>query len=298
MTDLRTRLRDVERTAPPDLWLDISHREPKHDPLRATPSGRQRALVAALAVAVVGASIGFAVAAFHRGPTNGSVAPSPAVPENGEIAFVTSGIDTQFISFVRPDGTGLRDLTSPGGHVIEGRFQGLAWSPDGTTLAFSLRPAFTGGASFDVWTVHADGTRLTQVTRDAGDEVDPTWSPDGTMIAFAGFAGVGIDGARFGDRIYTVNADGSNERVRSDVASSDRDPAWSPVGASTLAFVRSVDGVDRIFTMDLNGAGVRQLTFGPGGQSSPAWSPDGSRLAFVAASGGRTHPCSSWRRTV
>ena len=36
----------------------------------------------------------------------------------------------------------------------------------------------------DVWTIDADGTDLTRLTRAPYPEFDPSWSPDGTEIAF------------------------------------------------------------------------------------------------------------------
>lgn len=49
---------------------------------------------------------------------------------------------------------------------------GLAWSPDGSTLAFvAADPAGIG----DVWTVRADGTRLTRLTHDLGAVGTLSW---------------------------------------------------------------------------------------------------------------------------
>jgi TolB protein len=48
------------------------------------------------------------------------------------------------------------------------------WSPDGTTLAFL--DDRTGGA-FDLYTVAANGSRLTQITKDPTEEFSPSWRP-------------------------------------------------------------------------------------------------------------------------
>ncbi len=72
MTDLATRLRDVERTEPPDLWSDIAGRTPRALP--AEPR-RGRVVAAAVAVVVVVAGIVAPLTLLHssdvRGPGSG-----------------------------------------------------------------------------------------------------------------------------------------------------------------------------------------------------------------------------------
>jgi Tol biopolymer transport system component len=64
----------------------------------------------------------------------------------------------------------------------ESRDGGPRWSPDGTTIAFHSDR--TG--RFEIWTIQADGSGLTQVTHTAdGAATGPVWSPQGTRIAYA-----------------------------------------------------------------------------------------------------------------
>ena len=71
MSDLRTRLRDVERVEPPDLWPDIRHREPRHS---AGPSRPRVALAVAAAVVVAGVLVPLGFLSFSGGdrPVGGS----------------------------------------------------------------------------------------------------------------------------------------------------------------------------------------------------------------------------------
>jgi Tol biopolymer transport system component len=76
-------------------------------------------------------------------------------------------------------------------------------SPDGTKIVFMQNQ---GGTNFwQIFTVNADGTNLTQLTNEPANHGDPVWSPDGTKISF------GSDREGGGKvNIFTTNADGSN----------------------------------------------------------------------------------------
>jgi hypothetical protein len=84
-----------------------------------------------------------------------------------------------------------------------------AVSPDGQTVAFmSLR-----GENWDVYTVGIDGTDLTQLTTDTGNDGLPAWSPNGTSIAFVSER----DGAW---AVWAMNIDGKNQRPLFDLGGS------------------------------------------------------------------------------
>ena len=151
------------------------------------------------------------------------------------IAFQAYAGGTFHIWVMRPDGSGVRQVTSGHGDDREPRF-----SPDGKKLAFSSDRAFNG--SYDIWVVDLGSGALTQWTNTGGvttpptpasvDEFEPTWSPDGKKIAFV---------SDRGDHSFVVIYEFGRSTLRYLSPSADRDlyPRWSPDG-SHLAFVRLV----------------------------------------------------------
>jgi TolB protein len=128
----------------------------------------------------------------------------------------------------------------------------------------------------DVWSINADGTDLTRLTRSPWPEFDATWSPDGTQIAFRS--------ERAGDpEIWLMNADGSEPRRLAPGLS----PAWSPVG-SEIAYASPGEALcppgrglrcSGLSIMNADGSGQHRVPNTDGGEY-PSWSPDGVRIAF------------------
>jgi Tol biopolymer transport system component len=166
---------------------------------------------------------------------------SPAwSPDGSRIAYTVyqeggpEGL-TEQIWTVNPDGTGPRPLVDLGecGPSCAG---GLAWSPDGSTLAFHSQHATYPNAvpAWAIYVVRADGSDVRQITDKLDrDSLWPAWSPDGSRIAFV--RRDDLQGG--GGQLYTATPDGSDVRPVGGVLMSPPYPAfalwsWNPVAGT------------------------------------------------------------------
>ena len=189
-------------------------------------------------------------------------------PDGRRIAFVSwfrLGGKSD-VNIMAADGTGLRRvrLSAPKHADFPPR-----WSPDGTRLAFLVGEEAQDGATFAIYTVRADGTRLRRL---AAARSNPAWSPDSRRLAFVG-------ANRDGDlHLYTMAADGTDGRqITAAPIGSLRSEyrwawalAWSPDGERLLYGCAS-----GVCVVDLEGQPV-----GAVGGLLPAWAADGQRIAL------------------
>jgi TolB protein len=109
-----------------------------------------------------------------------------------------------------------------------------AWSPDGKLIAFCAPSCDWFDGETNIYTIHPDGTGLTQLTShlrttDNGSMVtdSPSWSPDGSQIVFAHGPSPN-DGNDFFD-LYEMNRDGSGLHVvLPNIVLSEDYPDWGP----------------------------------------------------------------------
>jgi len=140
----------------------------------------------------------------------------------------------------------------------------LAWSEDGSKLAFS-----TSAAGGPIEVVDAAGSARRQVTAGRFDH-SPAWSPDGARLAFSRAFSPG--GPEY---VYLVGADGTGLVALGPQGAA---PAWSPDGTRLAFWQRVPEGV-ALSVFDFAGEQVRLLTRTlPAFSRAPRWSPDGTRL--------------------
>jgi Tol biopolymer transport system component len=220
----------------------------------------------------------------------GVAAAAAPIPDGPRLAFVAMSALKQSGFTVRTVGPeSSRPLVlargSRGG-VVPRPFDGVAWSADGSLLAFTGSKGDRSG----IYTVRADGTGLRFLRGTRGGS-EPVFSPDGRKIAFTRER-LG-NGFFLGTTPWVAEVNGSRARRLADwrdgveyVPSS-----FSPDG-SALAVTRTRFGSNRpkalLLELDRSG-GRRRLA--PFPASDPAFSPDGTQIALVRYSYSR-------RRTI
>jgi len=154
---------------------------------------------------------------------------------------------------------------------------GLNLSGQNQKLAFAQKVGGDTDANFEIMTVGAGGTGLTQLTNNSIMDVYPSFSPDGSQIAFLS-QGTTLD-------IYIMNADGTGRQLLYDSGYHDADVDWGNGGR--IVFTRN----SQIWTIKDDGTDALQLTnplhageWGvanlPIGDYDPRFNSDGSRVVF------------------
>ena len=167
---------------------------------------------------------------------------------------------------------------------------GVAWSPDGSRLAFTADAHQRDEHSYersDLWVADLDGT-VTRLTDDEYNYSSPEWSPDGREIAVRGNEGLDVIIREARDRgspteLYVLDA-ADGRRLRSLTADWDlipSAPTWSPDGRHVY-FSGGIGGNTHLFRVPAGGGMVEQVTSGDRRLGSFSYSADFSRMAFRA----------------
>ena len=104
-----------------------------------------------------------------------------------------------------------------------------SWSPDGRQIAFESDADVGAGnpeRDMEVWIMRADGSRPTQLTRNAIHDEGPAWSPDGRLLAYTS----GFD-ERHGN-IHVMTSTGRHVRRLTSYANADESPDWQAIPAA------------------------------------------------------------------
>lgn len=177
-------------------------------------------------------------------------------PDGHQIAFEADGE----LRVMNANGSGVRTVTS-------GAFpDSISFSPDGEHLAFTGR----AGGSLDIFTVRTDGSELTRLTEDSGQDRQPAWSPNGKLIAF-------VSNRWNGPHVWLMRADGSGQRL---LVARPKDGQVTPDFAPNGRRIAVVKGA-RVLTMSLDGTHRKVLSGRGTILTQPVYSPDGRSIAAI-----------------
>ena len=177
---------------------------------------------------------------------------------------------------------------------------GLAWSPDGTRIAFTADAHQRDEHSYersDLWVVTVDGD-LTRLTDDEYNYSGPAWSADGGEIVARGNEGLDVIIREVRDRgasseLFVFDS-GTGERLRNLTEDWDLIPGgqtWSADGRH-IYFSGGIRGNTHLFRVPAGGGPVEQVTDGDRRLRGFSFSADFSRMAFTATD--PTLPADVW----
>ena len=247
---------------------------------------RLRPYVAPRTALILAVIVGLAIALL---PSHAS---ATFAGKNGRIAFngVVPGTCCSEIFTGKRDGSDIQRLTSTAG---ESDSELPDWSPDGQKIAFDSNRTDRDGRSdvVQVYSMNADGTGLTQLTRGPGEHANPAWSPDATKL------GIRADwGKRALGGIWIIPASDPDGVTRDEAhrltkpptgVDLDSEPQFSPDG-STVVFSRFKNfDTSAIFRIGIHGHRQKRLTPWRLNASDPDWSPNGRKITFDSGDSGQ-----------
>jgi dipeptidyl aminopeptidase/acylaminoacyl peptidase len=198
-------------------------------------------------------------------------------PDAKQLAFLRDrGGDERFdIWLVDRDGEHERNLTNEPGVM----HRDIAWSPDGTKLAYT---ANAGEKGFAVHVIDVTTGAKRALTDGARDDSQPRWSPDGTLLVFWSRR----DEVRTNADLYVVAASGGDPtrlETRGGIEGESVDPRWSPDG-TRISFTTDTRGRQEVAVAtyaEREIGRIERMTESIHDEYGAVWRPDGRALAYL-----------------
>ena len=148
--------------------------------------------------------------------------------------------------------------------------------PENTPASTASEGLIVFAAEQEIYTMHVDGSDLTNITNDPAYDGNPTWSPNGQRLAFGSDRNGNFD-------IFTMNPDGSNVVQLTDNPGYDGNFAWSPNGHKIVYQSSSGDdpNVSQLMVMDAGAGNKILLTESTGSYIFLGWSPNGQKIVYL-----------------
>jgi Tol biopolymer transport system component len=200
------------------------------------------------------------------------------MPDGSSILYYHVGIDTIINGYLYTidsdsDGLWVADTSGTKTHqLLKGmRLYGEV-SPAGDRLVFADRQIYTAQISEDSLV-----TSSIKILTNSGNNFFPAWSPDGASIAYE--SNINYEP---GYRVWTMDDDGSNNRVVADgIGGSTRKGDWFPDGERIvfIGFLPTKENTE-ILTVRSDGTDIQQLTHNNADEARPKVSPDGTKIVY------------------
>ncbi len=190
-----------------------------------------------------------------------------------------------------PDGKGIKKLTDSPGYDAEATV-----SPDGKKIIFTSERS----GDLELYSMDTDGKNIKQLTDAVGYDGGAFYSPDSKMVVYRRSTPKNeAEVARYKSllaqhlivpttfEIWVMNADGSNKRQITDLASGSFAPYFTPDGKKIIFCTNffATDPRKRNFDLaliSLDGSGIERVTFNESFDGFPMFSPDGKKLVFAS----------------
>ena len=194
-------------------------------------------------------------------------------PDGAWIAFQNRTDGNSEIWLIKPDGSGLKNLTNNPAKDVS-----PSWSPDAKQIVFASNRDGNFGI-FQLYAMNADGTDQHRIYYSNASSNLPSWSPDSREIIFENDK---EDNRRGNFEIFSIEpGSGKTEKRLTFRRRFDGHPVLSPNG-ERIAFVSNLDGNSEIYVMSRDGTNLRRITRNTAEDLSPHWSPDGKSLLFTS----------------